>query len=86
MPHTALYRFTCFASQIDPPGPEVAVEMLIHRTPEGITYTVKDCAGAHPPIIESGSRQESALVDRVLRRLGEHFATAGNQRPESAEG
>lgn len=84
--YSATFRFTCLASRVAPPGRELGVEMLIDRTPEGITYTVMPAGDPDARVVISGTPAESVLVDRVLRCLGDLAPAADDRYLDSAQG
>lgn len=82
--YSALYRFTCLASRIAPPGREIGVEMLIDRTPQRVTYTIMPAGDPEARVVISGTPAESVLVDRVLRCLGDLIPPIADHRRGSA--
>ena len=84
--YSAIFRFTCLASRVAPPGREIGVEMLIHRTPEGVIYTVMPAGEPGHREVITGTREESVLVDRVLQRLDELLPSIGDHHHDSAPG
>ena len=82
--YSATYRFTCLASRVVPPGREMGVEMLVDRTPNGVTYTIMPAGEPDARVVIAGTAAESVLVDRVLRCLGDLFPPIADHRHDNA--